>query len=255
VGLNIDGTRSLMYAKTQGVCFSRTAMIGRPELHLSADALRTNLLDFGYFAAASEHDDLINKAGGFAEPLLTALGAIEICSFDASDYEGASNVHDFNFPIDESVKNRFTAVIDGGTLEHIFNFPVAIKNCMELVAVGGHFIGITPTNNWLGHGFYQFGPELFFRIFSVANGFRIVRMIMFENRAGAEWFEVADLRRSEKECHLLMHNPPVYWCLPKRSNRFKYPSPCLTRGRRGGDLPVSSAAGSPYSPIPNAQPY
>jgi hypothetical protein len=58
--------------------------------------------------------------------------------------------------------------------------------------VGGHFIGITPTNNWTGHGFYQFSPELFFRIFSEPNGFRIVRMIMFENQPEAEWFEVAD---------------------------------------------------------------
>jgi hypothetical protein len=205
VGLNIDGTKSLMYAKTQGVCFSRTAMIGRHELHLSADALRTNLLDFGYFAAASEHNDLM--AGGFAEPLLTALGAIEICSFDASDYEGASNVHDFNFPIDERFKNRFTAVIDGGTLEHIFNFPVAIKNCMELVAVGGHFIAITPTNNWLGHGFYQFSPELFFRIFSEPNGFRIVRMIIFENQPEAEWFEVADPEAIRERVSLVNAQP------------------------------------------------
>jgi hypothetical protein len=192
VGLSIHGTKSLMYARTQGVCFSRTAMIGRQELHLSADALRKNLLDFGYFAAATEDNDLMGKAGGFAEPLLKELGATEICSFDASEYEGASNVHDLNSPIHESFKNGFTAVIDGGTLEHIFNFPVAIKNCMELVEVGGHFIGITPANNWAGHGFYQFSPELFFRIFSKPNGFRIVRMIMFENQPEAEWFEVAD---------------------------------------------------------------
>jgi hypothetical protein len=181
-----------MYAKTQGVSFTRTAMIGRQELHLSANALRTNLADFGYFPAANEVNELMDKAGGFAEPLLGALGAIEICSFDSSEYEGASNVHDFNCAIDESFKNRFTAVIDGGTLEHIFNFPVAIKNCMEMVEVGGHFIGITPTNNFLGHGFYQFSPELFFRVFSEPNGFRIIRLIIFEDRPKAAWFEVAD---------------------------------------------------------------
>lgn len=79
MGLNIHGTKSLMYARTQGVCFTRTAMIGRHEQHLSADALKTNLLDFGYFAAAKEVNDLMSQAGGFAEPLLGALGAIEIC--------------------------------------------------------------------------------------------------------------------------------------------------------------------------------
>ena len=207
MGLNVHGTKSLMYAKTQGASFTRTAMIGRHELHLSAAALRTNLLDFGYFAAANEHHELISKAGGFAEPLLMALGAIEICSFDASEFEGASYVHDFNSPIDETFKNRFTAVIDGGTLEHVFNFPVAIRNCMELVEVGGHFIGITPANNWLGHGFYQFSPELFFRIFSKPNGFRIVRMIMFENQPGAEWFEVADPEAIRERVSLVNTQP------------------------------------------------
>jgi hypothetical protein len=192
MGLSIHGTKSLMYAKTQGVCFTRTATIGRQELHLSRDELRTNLSEFGYSEAADEVNDLMGKAGGFAEPFLEALGAIEICSFDSSDYEGANNIHDFNSPIDESFKHRFSAVIDGGTLEHVFNFPVAIKNCMEMVEVGGHFIGITPTNNFLGHGFYQFSPELFFRIFSEPNGFRIMRMIIFEGRPEAEWFEVAD---------------------------------------------------------------
>lgn len=192
MGLSSHGTKSLMYAKAQGVCFTRTAMIGRQELHLSADAFRTNLSLFGYARAANNVKELMGKAGGFAEPFLETLGAIQICSFDFSDYEGASNVHDFNSPIDESFKNRFTAVIDGGTLEHIFNFPMAIKNCMEMVEIGGHFIGLSPTNNFVGHGFYQFSPELFFRIFSEPNGFRIVRMIIFEGRPEAEWFEVAD---------------------------------------------------------------
>ncbi len=192
MGLSIHGTKSLMYAKTQGVRFTRTASIGRQELHLSTDDLRKNLSRFGYTEAACNVNDLMGKAGGFAEPFLEALGAIEIYSFDSSAYEGASNVHDFNFPIDESFKHRFTAVIDGGSLEHIFNFPVAIKNCMEMLEVGRHFVGITPTNNFSGHGFYQFSPELFFRIFSEPNGFRVMRMIIFEGQPEAEWFEVAD---------------------------------------------------------------
>lgn len=192
MGLSINSTKFLMYAKTQGVCFARTATMGRQGLHLSADALRKNLSDFGYPAVSREVEDLLTAAGGFAEPLLEMLGAGEISSFDASEFEGASNVHDFNFPVDESFVNSFTAVIDGGTLEHIFNFPVAIKNCMEMVAVGGHFLGVTPANNFMGHGFYQFSPELLFRIFSEPNGFKVVRMIICEDRPGADWFEVTD---------------------------------------------------------------
>ena len=192
MGFNFDGTRFLLYARTQGVRFERTATVGRPELHLSAEALRKNLSDFGYVMSGGEVDEMMRKAGGFAEPFLEALGAGEVCSFDASGFEGASHIHDFNLPVGEGFKNRFTAVIDGGTLEHVFNFPVAIKNCMEMLEVGGHFLGMTPANNFPGHGLYQFSPELFFRVFSEPNGFRVVRMIVFEGSPGGDWFEVAD---------------------------------------------------------------
>ena len=44
-----------------------------------------------------------------------------------------------------------------------------------MATVQDHFVRITPANNFFGHGFYQFTPELFFRIFSAANGFEVER--------------------------------------------------------------------------------
>jgi hypothetical protein len=71
-------------------------------------------------------------------------------------------------------------VIDGGSLEHIFNFPVAIKSLMQLLKVGGSIFIATPANNLCGHGFYQFSPELMFRVFSRENGFHLQRIILYE---------------------------------------------------------------------------
>ena len=36
-------------------------------------------------------------------------------------------------------------------------------------------------NNYLGHGFYQFSPELFFRVFAPENGFEVERIVLLEN--------------------------------------------------------------------------
>ena len=55
-------------------------------------------------------------------------------------------------------------VIDGGLLEHVFDFPTAIRNCMRMVRQGGHLILNLPVNNFPGHGFYRFSPELVFRV-------------------------------------------------------------------------------------------
>ena len=61
---------------------------------------------------------------------------------------------------------------------------------MEMVRAGGHYLGITPANNFMGHGFYQFSPELFYSIFTPANGYQLERLIAFEDTPKAEWFSV-----------------------------------------------------------------
>ena len=53
-------------------------------------------------------------------------------------------------------------------------------------------IGVTPANNFLGHGFYQFSPELFFRIFSDSNGFELEKMYLFFPYPDSPVYEVSD---------------------------------------------------------------
>jgi hypothetical protein len=101
---------------------------------------------------------------------------------DYSSYEGANLVHDLNIPISNSLYNSFDVVIDGGTLEHVFNFPVAIENMLRLVKQGGMVLMCTPANNLCGHGFYQFSPELMFRVFSPENGFKLLDMLFVKAR-------------------------------------------------------------------------
>jgi len=95
-------------------------------------------------------------------------------------------------------RSRFTLVLDGGTLEHVFDYPAALRQCLELVALSGHFITIAPAQNQMGHGFYQISPELFFRVLSGENGFTLRKMVLFDtSRIDAPFFEVRDpaLRR------------------------------------------------------------
>jgi hypothetical protein len=111
---------------------------------------------------------------------------------DVSNFEGATFIHDLNQPIGAELRERFDAVYDGGTLEHVFNFPIALKNCMEMVKVGGSLFTHTVANNWCGHGFYQFSPELFYRAFSKENGYVVERMIAHVVGPYGRWFDVMD---------------------------------------------------------------
>jgi len=173
MGLGTLQTKILFYSTTLGVSFDRTLTLGRQNLY-------TSKKDIGRYVYRYMNDHLIAgdefNNNEYSEPLFKNLGAKLIDSMDNSTYEGATVIHDLNEPIDTDMKNKYTAIIDGGTFEHIFNFPVAVKNCMQMLKIGGHFIGFTPANNLCGHGFYQFSPELFFRIFSSKNGF-IVKLM------------------------------------------------------------------------------
>jgi 2-polyprenyl-3-methyl-5-hydroxy-6-metoxy-1,4-benzoquinol methylase len=78
---------------------------------------------------------------------------------DASPYEGADTIHDMNTPVPEAWHGRYDVV--SGSLEHIFNFSVAIANLANMLRVGGTIFVTTPVNNLMGHGVYQFSPELY----------------------------------------------------------------------------------------------
>ena len=128
-------------------------------------------MDDNEYRAVAESLGITGRKIKYADDLFHGLGATTLDVMDVSGFEGANILHDLNQPVDTRLHNAYDCVFDGGALEHVFNFPLALKNCIEMVKVGGCFITITPANNWCGHGFYQFSPELFYRILSRENGF------------------------------------------------------------------------------------
>jgi hypothetical protein len=108
------------------------------------------------------------------------LGAETVASFDFSAYQRATVVHDFNEPLPRSHHAIYDAVVDGGTIEHIFDVRQVLSNYMALPKIGGDVYICTAANNLCGHGFYQFSPEFFYRVFSEANGYRIESVCLIE---------------------------------------------------------------------------
>jgi hypothetical protein len=101
-----------------------------------------------------------------------------------------------NVPIPPDLAGRYSLVFDGGSLEHVFNAPQAFKNCMEMVRVGGYFVQVSPCNNFLGHGFWQFSPEVMFRMFAPENGYKIIAVLVQEitRKGRGPWYLCRDPR-------------------------------------------------------------
>lgn len=100
-----------------------------------------------------------------------ALANCEVETMDVSAYENPEHVWDLNQPIPDSLVGQFDLVIDGGTMEHVFDVRQTLRNISKLLKVGGRVIHCSPATNWGEHGFYQFSPTLFYDYYS-ANGFQ-----------------------------------------------------------------------------------
>jgi SAM-dependent methyltransferase len=192
MAIDINAAQLLVRARQKGVSFGRTATLGRQSLYGRPKTLVSLMRKQGCNITPEQESRLLTPDSRYADEFLRLLGATDIVAIDCSGYEGAQIEHDMNEPIDESLAGQFDVVFDGGTLEHVFNFPVGVANAMRLVRPGGHYIGATPANNFFGHGFYQFSAELYYRIFSPENGFRIESMVAWEESRGSSYYEIPD---------------------------------------------------------------
>lgn len=215
----------LIAARKEGVRFDRTLTIGRQNLFAGPHWAWRKLTASGVVPAIPKRAylDAFEDSKWFADPLLRALGASELSSMDASGWEGADIVHDLNLPVPDELHQRFSLVYDGGSVEHIFNVPTVLRNYMEMVEVGGHLIVQTNADGHMGHGLYQFSPELFYRVLSAENGFVVEHVtamvddvawgrlgnvaIPYELRG--PWYDVADPAQVRERVVLEREGPVV----------------------------------------------
>ena len=91
--------------------------------------------------------EIIVDSDGFCNSLFDFLGFETTDYMDVSEYEGANVIHDLNTHVPANLHGKYDLVIDGGTIEHIFNVPSAFENVNKMLHVGGYFLAFNPCNN------------------------------------------------------------------------------------------------------------
>jgi SAM-dependent methyltransferase len=228
MGLNANSTKLLFAARNSGVGFQRVLTLGRQFLDCPPRVMKDLARRYGFTEKECAWVD--QRPDRYADPLFHMLGAEQVSALDYSNYEGADIIHDLNTPLPGNLHGQFDVVLDGGALEHVFDFPTAIRNCMNLVRVGGRLIHLTPINNYCGHGFYQFSPELFFRILSEANGYQVEACVAWEEALDALFYEIRDPAQIGQRIELINCYPALMmvqakkiaesreWCPPQQSD-------------------------------------
>jgi hypothetical protein len=194
MGIDIYSATFLRSETKRGVDLGRMLTLGHQAVYMHGEAYRLLIASLGIPCEETT----------FADDLFRGLGAKSVDVMDASSYEGANLLHNLNEPVSRELVEKYDCVFDGGSLEHVFNFPVALRNCLEMVKVGGRFITITPANAQCGHGFYQFSPELFYSALSARNGFSVERMLFVYRN---QWFSVRKPAEIKERVELLTDEP------------------------------------------------
>ncbi len=171
----------------------RSLMLGRQKFPIQSKYRKLyekSLTDHGIDA---RRFDFVQE-DGYADTLMEKLGfgAVEVMDF--SDYEGATILHDLNRRPDESLENQFDLILDGGTVEHVFNVPMALEGLFRMLKPGGRLISVNGMNGWYGHGMYQLGPELVWTFWKRACNCNVIdcRAIPVEPDSGFQHVQLDD---------------------------------------------------------------
>jgi hypothetical protein len=177
VGIDIHSLNFLRFASNKQA-LGNIATIGRQALNVGPQILKQQM-----------GVEKTRDYGPFCEELLTqCLGATSVDSYDNSPYENATFVEDMNQRLKSD--RVYDTVFDGGCLEHIYNAPQALHNVSALCVPGGQILHVLPANNFCGHGFWQFSPELFFSLYSEKNGYRETQVFVADLLDTECWYEV-----------------------------------------------------------------
>jgi hypothetical protein len=192
MGVQLNPLRLMVQARTTGVSFEKVLTIGRLNVFIPNPELERFLVRAGLKPKGSPPLYPPADQKRYADGLFRLLGARTVDTLDFSAYEGATLLHNMNRPLPPELEEQYDVVFEGGTIEHVFNFPVALQNCLRAVKMGGRLFMCQMANNFCGHGFYNFSPELFYRVFAPQYGYRVEQMLVYECSQPHRIFQVAD---------------------------------------------------------------
>lgn len=213
MGVDLIAEQFLAYAKKKQN-FGRTVTIGRQKMDVDPpDQIRlARKLGISNYDVSQKYAESL---------LIQGLGAACAESLDASPYEGATIIHDLNLPFRESPP-VFDTIIDCGTLEHVFNIPQALLNLSQLCSEKGQILHVVPGTNYLGHGLYQFSPELFFSYYSAKNGYRDTEIYLANTSYKSYWYRVFPPQNGER--HEILTPAQFLVCVRTVKDKTSLPS-------------------------------
>ena len=178
--------------------FGKTLTLGKLKIYVDEFNIKKILNDKNY-----------KKQKYIDEVLINYFGSTQVAVLDINDYEGANIIHDLNIKIPEKLEDKYDTILDFGTLEHIFDVKTAIENISLMSKKNGMILHVSPTNNFCGHGFYQFSPEFFNTVYSLNKSYKNTEIFLSNTYDSKNWYKLKEFNnkrinvQSDQETYVL----------------------------------------------------
>jgi hypothetical protein len=145
------------------------------------------------------------------EIVFNALGFEHLDSMDYSNFEYATIIHDLNnTKLPTELVGKYDFIVDGGTIEHVFNFWGVMENIFNMLKIGGTFFFDQPTFFGFNHGYYNFSPCLYYEYFK-ANNYKINNIVPYAHREGFVWMSEPIINNIYGEVPLIENSRNLIW--------------------------------------------
>jgi SAM-dependent methyltransferase len=126
-------------------------LLGRQTMQFSPEHAAEMIRAAGLVPGAlSDEDSVVDRQTWRAEgqtyirddAFFRLLGVSAIHALDHSDYEGAEIIHNLSRPITPNLENSADFILDGSTLDNVFDPTTAIQNVARMLRPGGRFLSV-----------------------------------------------------------------------------------------------------------------
>ncbi|PQQ41088.1 hypothetical protein C6H65_11275 [Photorhabdus luminescens] len=153
--------------------------------------------------------------------VISSLFGVSPKVMDITDEYYVDFRQDLNYKVGNCYEQKFSFILDAGTIEHIYDICTALNNIDAMLVKGGLVVHITPAHGFLDHGYYQISPQLYYDFYS-SRGYQIqhcylaemsVRKTNHSQQTFWHWDWSISRKKLISEKMLL-----VYFCAKKISN-------------------------------------
>lgn len=125
------GRQTMFFSPQDAMGMLKECGLEVPTIHFRADS-KTRLANQKYLS----DDDFFRL-----------LGIEKLKALDVSDYEGADIIHDLTAPLPSQLEGAADFILDGSTLDNVFDPATALRNYARLLKLGGRIVSINVGSN------------------------------------------------------------------------------------------------------------